>query len=106
MRTLGANSTLTRLRDNGSCYQSHVFAGTLAAAGIAHQRTRPYRPHTNDKVERFNLTLKWEWAYARTYLTNVSWHQGAHAVAPRVQLPSTPALRGGPTASALAQSMD
>jgi transposase InsO family protein len=49
------------LTDNGSCYRSREFARTLAAAGVAHRRTRPYRPQTNGKVERFNLTLKWEW---------------------------------------------
>lgn len=60
------------LTDNGSCYRSREFARTLADAGVAHRRTRPYRPQTNGKVERFNLTLKWEWAYARTYQTNAS----------------------------------
>ena len=60
------------LTDNGSCYRSREFARTLADAGVAHRRTRPYRPQTNGKVERFNLTLKWEWAYARTYETNAS----------------------------------
>jgi transposase InsO family protein len=60
------------LTDNGSCYRSGTFARTLAAAGVAHRRTRPYRPQTNGKVERFNLTLKWEWAYARPYETNAS----------------------------------
>ncbi len=60
------------LTDNGSCYRSREFANTLAEAGIAHRWTRPYRPQTNGKVERFNLTLKWEWAYARTYDTNSS----------------------------------
>src|ERR687898_219120 len=44
----------------------------LAYAGVAHRRTRPYRPQTNGKVERFNLSLKWEWAYARPYETNAS----------------------------------
>ena len=60
------------LTDNGSCYRSRDFAEVLAHAGIAHRRTRPYRPQTNGKVERFNLTLKWEWAYARAYATNDS----------------------------------
>lgn len=60
------------LTDNGSCYRSRDFAGALRHAGIAHRRTRPYRPQTNGKVERFNLSLKWEWAYARPYETNAS----------------------------------
>jgi transposase InsO family protein len=60
------------LTDNGACYRSRPFARVLADAGIDHRRTRPYRPQTNGKVERFNLTLKWEWAYARLYETNVS----------------------------------
>jgi transposase InsO family protein len=60
------------LTDNGACYRSRPFARVLADAGVAHRRTRPYRPQTNGKVERFNLTLKWEWAYARPYRTNAS----------------------------------
>jgi transposase InsO family protein len=46
------------LTDNGSCYRSGAFARVLAEAGVCHRRTRPYRPQTNGKVERFNLTLK------------------------------------------------
>jgi transposase InsO family protein len=60
------------LTDNGSCYRSGTFARVLHEAGIGHRWTRPYRPQTNGKVERFNLTLKWEWAYARSYETNDS----------------------------------
>jgi transposase InsO family protein len=60
------------LTDNGSCYRSKEFARTLSAAGVEHRYTRPYRPQTNGKVERFNLSLKWEWAYARSYETNTS----------------------------------
>lgn len=54
------------LTDNGSCYRSRDFAAALGSA-IVHKRTRPYRPQTNGKVERFNRTLVAEWAYADTY---------------------------------------
>jgi transposase InsO family protein len=43
------------MTDNGACYRSAAF-GLLATAAIAHQQTRPYRPCTNGKVERFNQT--------------------------------------------------
>ncbi|MEV6734428.1 IS481 family transposase [Streptomyces sp. NPDC051364] len=55
------------LTDNGACYKSHAWRDVLAAAGITHKRTRPYRPQTNGKVERLNRTLLDEWAYARPY---------------------------------------
>jgi transposase InsO family protein len=55
------------LTDNGSCYRSKLWAKTLAGSRIKHRRTRPYRPQTNGKVERFNRTLLEEWAYAREY---------------------------------------
>jgi transposase InsO family protein len=57
------------LTDNGSCYKSHLWRDCLAEQGISHKRTRPYRPQTNGKVERFNRTLLDEWAYARPYRT-------------------------------------
>ncbi|MFI1151855.1 IS481 family transposase [Streptomyces sp. NPDC020817] len=58
------------LTDNGSCYRSKLFTQALARAGITHKRTRPYRPQTNGKVERFNRTLLDEWAYLRPYTSN------------------------------------
>jgi len=58
------------LTDNGPCYRSRAFNGVLAEHRIAHRFTRPYRPQTNGKAERFNLTLKWEWAYREPYETN------------------------------------
>jgi transposase InsO family protein len=56
------------LTDNGSCYRSKVFAEALG--DIAHRRTRPYRPQTNGKVERFHRTLADEWAYAQLYTSD------------------------------------
>jgi transposase InsO family protein len=53
------------LTDNGSCYRSHAFGAALGT--VVHKRTRPYRPQTNGKVERFHRTLADEWAYARAY---------------------------------------
>ena len=53
------------LTDNGSCYRSRLWAQALG--DIEHRRTRPRRPQTNGKVERFNRTLLDEWAYVRPY---------------------------------------
>lgn len=55
------------LTDNGSCYRARTFDAELVKAAIVHTRTRPYRPQTNGKIERFNRTLLEEWAYARPY---------------------------------------
>jgi transposase InsO family protein len=54
------------LTDNGCAYRSKLFAAALGD-NVTHKRTRPYRPQTNGKVERFNRTLLEEWAYARPY---------------------------------------
>ena len=45
------------LTDNGGCYRSHLWTDTAAGLCIRHLRTRPYRPQTNGKVERFNRTM-------------------------------------------------
>jgi transposase InsO family protein len=57
------------MTDNGSCYRSHDFAKALGD-GVKHRRTRPYRPQTNGKVERFNRTIAAEWAYAEVYMSD------------------------------------
>ncbi|MGB3887416.1 IS481 family transposase [Gordonia sp. (in: high G+C Gram-positive bacteria)] len=54
------------MTDNGACYRSKSFAEALGPK-VKHRRTRPYRPQTNGKVERFNRTLATEWAYAARY---------------------------------------
>jgi transposase InsO family protein len=59
------------LTDNAKNYTlSHAFADALAHIGARHKRTRPFRPQTNGKAERFNGTLLAEWAYVRRYETN------------------------------------
>jgi transposase InsO family protein len=60
------------LTDNGNGYRSHAWADRCAELGIRHTRTRPYRPATNGKVERFNRTLLDEWAYARLWRSETS----------------------------------
>jgi transposase InsO family protein len=58
------------LTDNGNGYRSRRWAQRCAELAIAHTRTRPYRPATNGKVERFNRTLLDEWAYARLWTSD------------------------------------
>lgn len=55
------------MTDNGACYRSRAFNQVLSSAGVKHRYTRPYRPQTNGKVERFNRTLAHERVYAHTY---------------------------------------
>jgi transposase InsO family protein len=55
------------LSDNGACYRSFAWRDTCAELGITRKRTRPYRPQTNDKIERFHRTLADDWTYARFY---------------------------------------
>jgi transposase InsO family protein len=65
-----AGITIERvISDNGSCYRSRNWTATCASLGIIPKRTRPYRPQTNGKVERYHRTLASEWAYARPYAT-------------------------------------
>jgi transposase InsO family protein len=58
------------LTDNGNGYRSAGFGEVLAGAGVAHKGIRPYRPQSNGKVERLQLTLEREWAYVRPYPSN------------------------------------
>jgi transposase InsO family protein len=58
------------MTDNGPAYLSHLFALACRTLRLRHLRTRPYRPRTNGKAERFIQTLLREWAYARPYLSS------------------------------------
>jgi len=68
-RTLGIRVRRI-LTDNGSGYLGRRFAHEIEHLRIVHKRTRPYRPRTNGKAERFIQTLLREWAYPVAYLTS------------------------------------
>jgi transposase InsO family protein len=55
------------LSDNGSCYRSNLWRETCADLGVTPKRTRPYRPQTNGKIERFHRTLAEGWAFNKFY---------------------------------------
>lgn len=67
------------LTDNGSAYLSRAFAQVAQRAHLRLIRTRPYRPQTNGKAERFIQTLIREWAYRRAYAQS---RQRTRALAP------------------------
>ena len=86
------------LTDNGSCYRGKAFNQALGTT--AHKFTRPYRPQTNGKVERFHRTLAREWAYRRAWSSNEERAAALRVPAP-LQLPSTPhRTRGRPRSTA------
>jgi transposase InsO family protein len=58
------------LTDNGFAYRARVFAQACRPWAIRHRFTRPYRPQTNGKAERFIQTLLREWAYRTPYLSS------------------------------------
>jgi len=55
------------LSDNGSAYKSYAWRDACAELGIRPKKTRPYRPQTNGKIERFHRTLNDGWAFVRFY---------------------------------------
>lgn len=55
------------LTDNGAPYRSALWAEACAELNLTHLRTKPYRPRTNGKAERFIQTMLREWAYAQSY---------------------------------------
>jgi transposase InsO family protein len=55
------------LSDNGSAYKSYLWHDTCTELGIVVKKTRPYRPQTNGKIERFHRTLAEGWAFKKFY---------------------------------------
>jgi transposase InsO family protein len=100
-RSLGVRPKAV-LTDNGSTFRSKAFQVTCQALGLKHRFTRPYRPQTNGKAERFIQSALREWAYGFAYrhtsertsmldewLHHYNWHrphQGIGGVAPMSRL--------------------
>jgi transposase InsO family protein len=90
------------LTDNGSAFRSKPFAQACAELNVKHRFTRPYRPQTNGKAERFIQSALREWAYGFVYQNSLerteqldfwihhyNWHrphQGIGGVAPMTRL--------------------
>jgi transposase InsO family protein len=93
------------LTDNGSAFRSKAFNAACKELGVRHRYTRPYRPQTNGKAERFIQSALREWAYGFTYqhssqrtavlqhwTHHYNWHrphQGIGGVAPMSRLNSS-----------------
>lgn len=93
------------LTDNGSAFRSHSFKSTCVALELKQRFTRPYRPQTNGKAERFIQSALREWAYGFVYKDSgeraamlrewnhhYNWHrphQGIAGVAPMSRLRSS-----------------
>ena len=60
------------LSDNGSAYKSHAWRDACTELSIKAKKTRPYRPQTNGKIERFHRTLADGWAFSRHYPTETA----------------------------------
>jgi transposase InsO family protein len=63
------------LSDNGACYRSNAHADACRELGLRHSFTRPYRPRTNGKAERFIQTLTSRWAHGAIYGTSAERHR-------------------------------
>lgn len=63
------------LSDNGAAYRSRAWQQACDRLGVKVKRTRPYRPQTNGKIERFHRTLADGWAYARCYTSETQRRQ-------------------------------
>ncbi len=93
------------LTDNGSAFRSKRFAAACRRLGLQHSFTRPYRPQTNGKAERFIQSALREWAYGIPYQRSAertvmlqrwnhhyNWHrphQGIGGIAPMSRLNQT-----------------
>ena len=89
------------LTDNGSAFRSRDFRAACEELGIVHQFTRPYRPQTNGKAERFIQSALREWAYGWTYANSAqrtkalaSWQHHYNCHRPHSGIGGHPPLSG------------
>ena len=76
----GLGVSIKRLpTDNGAAFRSREFAAACKALGVQHKFTRPYRPQTNGKAERFIQSALREWAYGWTYQNSAERTQALHS---------------------------
>jgi transposase InsO family protein len=94
------------LTDNGGNYRSRIFEARAARQRIRLKRSRPYRPQTNGKAERFIQTLIREWAYAQPYASSArrthalqAWLRAYNAVRPHAALGYQPPCSRFPRAA-------
>ena len=84
------------LTDNGGCYLAPPWRAACAALDLRHLRTRPYRPQTNGKAERFIQTLLRDWAYAQQYPSSrrphARWAVGCAGTTAAARTPPWPAV--------------
>jgi transposase InsO family protein len=80
------------MTDNGSPFVSKTWAARCKHLTLRHRRTRPYRPRTNGKAERFIQTLLREWAYARAYPSS---HHRRRALRPWIRYYNCQRPHGG-----------
>jgi len=64
------------ITDNGACYKARLWHQACAATGTTVKKTRPRRPQTNGKVERYHRTLLEEWAYIRPWTSETQRQAG------------------------------
>jgi transposase InsO family protein len=67
------------LSDNGPAYRSHAWRDACRELEITAKRTRPYRPQTNGKIERFHRTMADGWAFGRMFLSETARRQACPA---------------------------
>ena len=83
-------SPCSECSDNGAAYRSFAWREVCAELDITPKWTRPYRPQTNGKIERFHRTLADGWAYARLYESSDQPPRRSAPLAPHLQSPPRP----------------